>query len=355
MLFLALLLACGTSLDATGPGGMVGVLRQADGSPLVGQKVSTLETDDTTDEAGRFEVIWQPPNQHVSIRRSGLVIGRTYQAAEDDGRVLQLTLPAMRQAVLACPPTPCDVVATWPLEDRFEATLRLRCKEALATHTLFEVPEATPTVRCTTGKGALETEVPVQVVDQGSTLTLAPPVPPVVVEVRAVSGPLPGDCEVFVGGVPATPRDGAWEATGRGPATVRAHCGDRPARPAVVQADAPPERVVLEWSPTGPDLDLPEPFDGALQLVAEQGEGAGWSLPVAPQEGVYRLPPLSAGSYRVLMVAEGEEAALLAAPPPAVDDHLVLAPTAGASRVGRLVLTRDLDDGAVAVRTVESP
>jgi hypothetical protein len=348
------LLACGTSLEATGPGGMVGVLRAADGTPVVGQRVSTLETDDETDETGRFEVIWQPPNQHVSIRRTGLVIGRTYRPGEDDGRVLELTLPTMRSTVLACPPTPCDVVATWPLPDHYEATLRLRCKEPLSTHTLIEVPASEPQVRCTTGKGKAEKEVPVAVIDQGGTITLAPPVPPVRVEVRAVSGELPDDCVVHVGGAAATATDGGWEAQTRGPSTVRAVCGGRPARPQTVNGDAPPPSVALEWSPTGPDLDLPEAFDGTLQLVAEAGEGAGWSLPVQPDaQGVYALPPLGAGSYRVLLVAEGEQAALLAEPPPPVDDTLVLAPTAGASQVGRLVLTRDLDSGRVHVKRTQ--
>jgi hypothetical protein len=55
----------------------------------------------------------------------------------------------------------------------------------------------------------------------------------------------------------------------------------------------------------------------------------------------------------VLLVAEGEQAALLAEPPPPVDDTLVLAPTAGASQVGRLVLTRDLDSGRVHVKRTQ--
>lgn len=344
------LLACSANLDATGPQGMVGVLKNHDGTPLVGQRVSTVETDDETDETGRFEVIWQPPNQHVSIRRTGLVIGRSYRP-DDEGRVLELTLPRMRSAILACPPTPCDVVATWPLEDHFEATLRLRCKEPLVTHTLIEVPEAVPQVVCTTGKGASQQPVPVQVIDQLQTITLAPPQPPVRVEVRAVSGELPGDCEVFVGGTVAQARGGGFEATGRGQVTVRATCGGRPARPTAVDADQPPATVGLEWSPTGPTLDLPQPFDGVLQLVAEGGEGAPWSIPIeADGNGIYPLPPLSAGTYRVLLVAEGEQAALLAEPPPAVDDVLVLAATSGASQVGRLVLTRDLEEGRLQVK-----
>ena len=350
------LLACGPSLEATGPGGMVGHLRDATGQPIVGQKVSTLETDDETDASGRFALIWQPPNQHVSIRRQGLVIQRTYQSA-DEGKVIDLTLPEMRTTLLACPPTPCNAVLRWELPARYEATLRLRCKEPLQTHTLVEVPATPPQVRCTVGRGAEEKPVPVSVLDRGDTLTLVPPQEPVTVEVRAVSGDLPEGCEVTVGGTLAERQGlGLFTATATGSVTARAVCDGRPARPAVVRADAPDPSVTLEWSPTGPVLDPVQGFAGTLTLVAEEGESSGWTLPVAPaDDGGYWLPPLSAGRYRVLMVAEGEDAALLATPPPPAPGALVLAPTAGASYVGRLVLAQDLETGTIPVQKAGRP
>jgi len=345
------LVACGPSLEATGPEGMVGRIVDATGQPVVGQQVSTIETSDETDEDGRFALIWQPPDQHISIRRKGLVIRRTYDPS-DDGQVVELRLPPMRQAALTCPPTPCDARLSWSLPNRYAAELRLRCKEPMATHTLYEVPSTPPSVSCSVGKGKAAEDVPLSVLDRGTSIRLVPPKQPVRVELRPVSDELPEGCEVQVGGAPAEGHGlGMWTAAATGPVTVRAWCGDRPARPATVDADAPDPFVTLEWSPTGPALDPVEGFEGELTLVAESGEASGWSLPLRPSDdGSYLLPPLSVGTYRVLMVAEGEDAALLAQPPAASPGTLVLAPTAGASFVGRLVLEQDLEGGTVPVK-----
>jgi len=349
------LVACGPSLEATGPNGMVGRIVDATGQPVVGQSVATIHTEVKTDDEGRFALIWRAPDQHISVRRKGLTIRRTY-APGDDGKVIELPMPPLRTAVLACPPTPCDVVLGWELPNRYEAELRLRCKEPLSTHDLFEVPASPPSVTCTKGKGRSAEQVPVSVLDRGETLTLVPPQQPVRVEVRPVSGQLPdGRCTVTVGTVEAEGQGlGMYTATASGSVTARAICGGRPARPATVQADAPDPFVTLEWSPVGPMLDPVEGFEGAMTLVAEQGEDSGWTLPLRPaDDGRYALPPLSAGTYRVLMVAEGEDAALLAEPPPPKPGSLVLSRTAGASYVGRLVLDHDLEDGTVPIHTAE--
>src|SRR5690606_7621359 len=88
-------------------------------------------------------------------------------------------------------------------------------------------------------------------------------------------------------------------------------------RPALPRTLGPDEAAAaLEWSETGPTLDLPgRPEADQLRIVGEPEGERGWLLTLrADEDGTFSLPPLPPGTYRVA-VGAGEPLALAALDP----------------------------------------
>lgn len=324
---------------------MVGRVLGADGAPLTGLTVQTVETAARTDDEGRFTIAWQDPNQHVHFTHHDVWFQRRYRA-EDAGRVVDITLPAARDAQLRCGEQACAVTLSWPLGPGYEARVSRTCVPG-ATFPLAAVPRSTPSVSC---RGAAEQPT---LDDRGDALVLEPPLAALRVELRAVDGALPSGCRVHVGSREGRPAgEGFWAADIASPSTVSASCAGRPARPVLAARDA--GTVTLEWSAQGPEVDVVElaPWAATLTLAPRQGDG--WTLRIAARpDGTFALPPLTEGVYAIRI--DGASS-----PTPPVEDWtspeqgppgtLKLDPVEGAEAlVGLLTLEGDLLEGAVPV------
>jgi len=338
---LLLLLACST-LDTTGESGLVGRITDHESQPVSDLRISSVEGDARTDENGRFAVAWKAPQQHVRFKWGPVSVTRGYAAA-DAGRTVELQLPAPRNVTVACPPTPCDLVATWSLPDAFDATFRTRCKVAGARIDVPDMPSGEPELSCTVGKGANAKVLPLMASDTGDVLGFRPAKTVVSIQVRS-RGDL--DCDVRYEGQPATLESNRYVVEANGPGVATATCGGRPARPARVDPDVR-DRVTLVWAPDGAAMKAP---GGTLDLVAEATDGTGWTLRLDDAEGLRLLPPLAKGSYRLVHLPEGTAQALVAPPPEGHAGSVVWAPQGDGSRVGRLVVDGDLPSGTLPTR-----
>lgn len=325
---------------------MVGHVRDAAGQPVRGLTVSTLETDDRTDDDGRFAVVYKDPDRYVHFTLGDTWFRRTFRPA-DEGTEVDLRLPALRDATLSCGAQTCDATLKWAIEVGLEARVAARCQPGVSI-ALRQIPQASPELACR-GEGVQPT-----LVDRGRALALEPPLQPLRVELRALEGALPSDCRVEVGDVEARPAGpGFWVAEIAGRVTVAGRCGGRPARPATVAADV--GSVTLEWSPQGPALDLEEvaPWGNRVEILAEDGEEPGWGLVLEPDSGGWvSLPPLSRGRVRVRIdgstPAPGDVPDVVGRA-----DVLVLTPmSTGESLVGVLEVAGDLLDGTVPIAMV---
>lgn len=340
------LAACVTAPE-TGDRWLVGRVLGADGAPLVGLRVESLEASATTDADGAFAVAWQAPNHHAHFEWRGVIYARGLQPG-DAGTVVELPLPPQRQVGVQCPQEDCALELSWPLQQGFTASVSTRCSsgEVLPAR---HVPVAEPEVRCTVGRGTDAREAAYAFDDRGEVLALGPPLQSLRVELRSEAGPLPDRCVVHVGDrVAQRAGPGFWTAEASGRVTVGAVCEGRPAAPVGVEAGA--ESVALLWSPTGPALQLQALAPGArgVELLAEAAEGGWWRERFAPaQDGSFPLPALAPGTYRVLV--HGEDPVDLASagePPAGREGALELVPVDGTDAwLGRLVLARDLVDG----------
>jgi len=336
---LLLLLACST-LETTGEDGLVGRIVDHEGVPVADLRISSVEGDARTDGDGRFAVNWKAPEQHVRFKWGPVSITRGYHHA-DAGRTVELTLPEPRDVTVACPPTPCDLVAHWTLADDFEATFRTRCKVAGAQLQVPGLPSGEPKLTCTVGKGSNARALPLMASDQGDVLGFRPARTKVRIDVRGAK-----DCEVRYGDELATRQGKSYEVEVDGPAVVTAVCGDRPARPVRLDPEVR-DRVTLLWAADGPSLAA---AGGTVDLVAEASDGSGWTLRLPDVDGTRALPPLTKGSYRLVHLPEGTAQALVAAPPEGEAGVVVWAPQEDGSRVGRLVVSGELAPGPLKAR-----
>ncbi len=342
---------CGLD-DVTTERTFAGRILDAGGQPVPGLVVQSLEAQARTDETGLVRISRKPDTNLVHFTSKGTWY-RYSVTPSDAGQVVELRLPTVREATLACPQVPCDLTLRWPLSEALEAQVRPRCAPGTEV-ALKGVPDATPEPRCAVGKGLSRELVPVRIQASDGRWEVVEARASVVVELKPIEGELPEGCRVHVGdqvarpGEPGTSRFTASVSLDGGPLTVGAQCGDRPARPVQVERAALAEPITLEWSPTGPTLDLEAVAPWAEEVVV--AAPVGWTLRRAPDEsGVVQLPPLSPAEYRVLVRAADKELPLVAAPPEAAPGLLVLEEVGEGQIVGVLAVDADLEGGAVKV------
>ncbi len=357
MLALWTLLACTTELTETGEVGLVGTVVGPDGQPVAGLEVSTLEARVKTADDGRFAIGWKPPNQLVHFKVQGLHYERPFQA-DDAGRQVTIALPASRATEVQCPTEPCALELRWPLADGLRAVHRLPCTPGRRA-SLAAAPVTTPEVGCRVGAGTGARHLSVHPVDRGDTIAVRA-ASVVRIELSSLdSEAVPDACVVVVSGRAARSEgDGIWAAAIVEAGFATALCDSRPAVPQIVDpaasaAGTAPSITTLEWSRSGPVLDLEEqaPWAESVQLVSE-GE-PGWALSLAPDaQGETHLPPLGPGRYRIIVTGASEETAVaLATVPPVPPGAGVLAVVQAGPEawVGSLVVESDHLDGRIPV------
>ncbi|MBW1880466.1 MAG: carboxypeptidase regulatory-like domain-containing protein, partial [Deltaproteobacteria bacterium] len=331
---------------------MVGQVLDPNGAPVPGVLVESIEAGDRTDAEGAFFVQYKAPEQHVHFLREGVWYRRVYRA-EDDGQVLVLRLPPVRAVRLDCERVePCDLTLSWDLGDGFSARMTTRCPHG-DTASLQGVPVGEPEAGCVAS--SLAEPLPANLRVAGDAWTLRDAPQSVRVELRTEDGSPPASCQVTVGDQVADPSgEGFWVAEAAGTVTIAATCDQRPAAPRAVRVRGD-TAVTLDWSPMGPDVDL-SPWmlqASEITLAAVGEEEAGWRVHI-PQvaDGLYRLPPLSAGRYHLLAGSVEEVAEPEVAPRAGVlhlialrrgDDDLVV----GLS--GVLLLEADTSGGQIRV------
>lgn len=304
----ALLVACGEPTE-TSSHALVGRVVDASGAPVVDQTVTSVEGRDVTDADGRFYVEWKPPSQHADWVRDGVWYSRGLRD-DDLGAVVEVRLPATRAALLRCErAAPCDLQLVWDLGQGLQAKVSATCPHGEVVALAF-APEGVPVARCAAAAGRPEEQAPLVPVTDGFVLQDAPQA--VRVEIHAEPGGPPPTCAVHAGGKLGVPTDdGAYLVEVSGRVVINARCDDRPATPRIVTVTGP-TTVALEWSALGPDLDLGPwlPGGGPVVLEAqriEEGE-SGWRVDVYPgADGLFHLPPLPAGTYRITAGASGPQ------------------------------------------------
>jgi hypothetical protein len=347
------MLGCHWTPHESGPNGLVGRLLDPMGMPLAGVPVESLEARERTDEEGRFAVQYKPPDELVHFVWNGTWYKRVYRD-EDAGKVVDVKLPPVRDAKLSCAlDQPCDLELGWDLGEGLTARVTTACTPGAEPVLLPSIPKGTPSLQCRGAEGNRAAVLE----DRGETMEILPPPVPVRVEIRAEEGREPSDCAVQIGrraGVASG--EGFWTAEATGTVTVSAVCEGRHAVPKTVRAGA--GEVALDWSPTGPDVDLAGmPLASDLYLVREgAGDDPGWMIRVpAGADGRFALPPLASGSYRVAVGDPGRLAVVSAPAEPAPAGVLqVLAVTPGdgtspGGLVGLLRLEEDLVEGQIPV------
>lgn len=344
ILFVALM-GCKEPSESS-PGALVGRLLDPQGQPVRGARVDGVEAGARTDADGRFAVRMKDPDRFVMIGAGGRLYRRAWRA-EDNGLRVDVRLPALRDAELECAlPAPCRARFEWELGEALSLVAEADCDPSASTP-LAGIPTAKPARVSCAAAGA---EVPVVLVDGGTRLTLGGEAEPVRVRILGREQADARACTVLVDGRLAAPQpDGSFVGRAAGRAVISAVCDGRPALP--VQLGPSEPEVAVEWSAVGVDLSLEgAPEVGAL-LVVREGRG-GFSLRSTPNDaGLFPLPPLTAGVYRV-----GSTAQLLIGPPPAgaappEREGLVLY-RVGDGLIGWLRLDADRAEGTVAARLV---
>lgn len=337
-MWLLTLLACWEPTETTSHG-MVGVLRGADGAPVKGVLVSSLESEQTTGPEGKFAVQYKPPDQFAGFHKGDAWYQRLYREA-DDHKVLELRLPETRDVNLVCELAPCAATLSWDLGDGLSARTTADCAPG-AKRQLNQLPAGLPTAVCKVDG----TPVALTVVDEGTTLTLRPPDAALHIEIQTDEGSPPQSCSVDVGGrVALSEGEGLFSGAAYGRTVITANCDGRPAFPKVLDR-ATDSTVVVEWSPDGPSVDLGAlPVLEGLRLVLDGPQG--WSLPLASgPAGVVELPPLPMGRYRLVTAG----IVPLESPPEGLEPGVLRGKLSEAGFVGYLRLDEDLPSGKIPV------
>jgi len=336
-------LACGGP-STTGPEGLVGQVLDPLWQPVSGLELSTDAQRRTTDRDGRFAIRFGTGPQEVGFRHAELDWTRRLRP-EDHGAEVVVKLPRLARGVLVCElPERCEAELSWELDEGLVGRAVGLCEPGTRQPLVF-VPSLPTRATCRTA----ETELTAVARVGAAELVLQTGAEVVRVEVLSLDGVDPVHCRVKVGPRVALPTGsstggGFYSAEARGEVTVRATCDGRPASPCTAIAGVD-ELVVLEWSATGPWVDPTDlPGAGSLILVRE-GEG-GWLLQVGlSDDGLFPLPPLAAGRYRI---GVGELPSVSTGHPGEPEPGILhLLPPDGAT--GLLVLDEDLTDGAIPV------
>ncbi len=351
-MWILLLGGCHWTPEVTDHHGMVGRILDPKGMPVGGLAIESLEARAVTDEEGRFAVEYKPPDELVHFSWKGTWYQRTYQEG-DDQKVVDVRLPEIRDADLVCGlEAPCDLELVWDLGEGLTAKVNAACTPGSQAK-LLSIPRGAPTITCRDGVGSKAFVLE----DRVDTVEILPPAGPVRVEIREEEGRLPADCTVQIGRREAVKAgEGFWTAEATGTVTVSALCEGRPAVPRTIRAGA--GEVVLDWSPTGPELDLAGmPLANEMWLVRDGSpEDLGWMIRiVAAEDGRFQLPPLAAGAYRVAVGDPGNLATMTPPSepvPPGLLKVLAVSPGDGTSPGGLVAMMRleeDVVEGQIPV------
>ena len=321
---------------------MVGHVYASDGSPISGVRIQSVEAEVRTDDKGHFAVEWKVPDTHVFFIHEGLTWARALQP--DDPKEVELRLPELGAVDLRCAPELCAAKLAWELGPGFGASVLQRCQPG-AVVTLPTVPAGVPSVECRRD-GRVE---PMEIIEVEGQLALVPPQRSVRIDVQSTEGAAPEACSVTVDHAEAADAgDGFWTAQARGAALIAVTCEGRASWPTTIGAGE--GSISVDWSRTGPTLDLEGAAPEAAQLRISPESSDVWLTVDPDANGVFALPPMGAGTYRA-RIALPDSAADAAAEWP-VDTKpgaLVLA-RRDSELLGVLVLESDLATGRVGVQ-----
>jgi hypothetical protein len=254
-----------------------GQLASSAGTPLAAIPVTAGGVTVETGSDGGFSL---PPASALTFAYGGVAYTAHTRQADP------YRLPPVRKALLHCPPEPCALVLSWPSSGPLESVVERACKPG--DELKVEAPVGVPSATCD-GRTLF-------VDDRQADLFLLPEGRETTVRIVARDGgTLPSDCEAWIDAVPARPAGpGAWVGRSDGAgAFAGGRCGGRGLTPVAI--DGP--EVVLGWRAAGPTLRLGERAPWATDLVVL--DPVGWTLLVHPVDGVFLLPELPEGTYRV--------------------------------------------------------
>jgi hypothetical protein len=364
MILLTLLLtACWAPRD-TGPTSMVGHLLDADGTPISGAAVETVESRSVTDETGRFAVNYKAPSQYVHLTHEGIWFKRTYTPADDKTEV-RLQLPERHARTFVCDAdASCQATLTWKLGEHFEGVVRTTCDPDEPVKTLT-VPSASPADEVVCRTGATGADEPMHQWSDEAGTRISPP--PVTLEVQLTTGSedtRPTTCVLTADDKPLQPAgENTWTGEVFGRVLLKGTCDGVPLQPKLVQVRKA-GTVQLQWSPEAPTLDLISlvPAADRLLIARSYGEDLMWRLELTPnEEGIFVLPQLGTGMYLVGVGAEWEGFNTLR---PASDEqpdilHLVRLPHTDAEGqpyiVGAIEVSSPLPGGPITVEIEDVP
>ncbi len=163
---LATLMAC-HGLSQTGPSGMKGVVLDAQGYPVAGLRLASIEAEGETDAEGGFEVAYKSDAPYLQFEHLGAWYRRHY-LPEDQGHTVKLALPQTRDVEVRCPGQPVQIEFNWSLGQGFDAYLQIDCVPGDSMG-VQGVPLAAPTATARRSAGAAQA---VKVRDQGSLWSL---------------------------------------------------------------------------------------------------------------------------------------------------------------------------------------
>jgi hypothetical protein len=164
---------------------MVGHLLDAEGNPIQGATVESLEARFTTDEKGHFAVSYKAPTQYVFVSRDGVWVERHYRP-EDDKADVALRMPALASRMFACEvDEACEARLVWETEAGTKAIVRGKCDPEVMTVRFTASPGPLTSSRCspltssTLAGSVLATTTPsrLTVMSAGSTARLSARLP----------------------------------------------------------------------------------------------------------------------------------------------------------------------------------
>jgi hypothetical protein len=287
------LAACGEEVE--------GALVSSTGTPLASVAVRTDGVESLTASNGGFRA---PPGASVSFGYGGV----EYAAAEV--RAEPYRLPPVRKVEVRCPPDDvCDLILDFGSHDGLSATVRHACAPGGAFP--LDAPNHEPTAVCQGGR-ALFVDARRERID------LHPEGRPV--EVR-IEGADAAGCEAWVDAVPLKSVGGRYRGQARGLAWAGGRCAGRPLAPRALEPTA--SEVTLVLPPEGPSLRVADAAPWAVEVVIS--DPAGWSVNTRPVDGMFALPALPAGEYRLeIRGAHPAQGSATIWPPAQIDGITVL-------------------------------
>ncbi len=279
----------------TGPTSMVGHLVDADGQPLGGVEIETVESRWKTEPDGAFAVNYKEPAQMLAFTRDNIEYTRHYQP-DDDKKDVLIKVPMAVERIVRCEmAAPCDAQLDWDLGDALTATTTFKCDRDNPIR-LDAAPLPFPSSAACRVDGK---DQPMKLNDVDGSLVFTPPPVPVSVRLSVPGSEAEHTCSVRVSGQPATRNaDGLWVGEGFGLVQLDAICDGVPAVPARWYVATATE-LPLIWRPSDVTLDVHDVLPWATTLLMfAQGENGGWTLDLTPGEDhLYHLPALAPGSY----------------------------------------------------------